>query len=702
MVDVSTKSIKQPRIKQQEPITRMSVRSLANALEDLAQAISNPQHPFCVLEADVRNLCNRNDDFGRIARALMAATAQVSKWQIFRSKAAAQPTAAQPTAAQLAAAQPGTDQLAVNQPDAKPGLDIDAAQYTATLAAIRRDLEIFKQVIEETSEGIIITDLNGAILHTNNAFATMSGFARDELIGCNPRKMRSERHGNDFFTDMWKSILSTGRWEGEIWDRRKDGSVYPKWLSIDTIRDSNGLPQRYVGISTDITKIKQTEENLNRMAFSDPLTGLPNRILFSDRFSQALSRAQRSHNRVALLYLDLDHFKHVNDSMGHTAGDILLREAGKRILDQVREADTVCRLGGDEFTVILEDINQSSDAVAVADKIIECLQTPFMIEESELYIGTSIGIALFPFDGTSAEELIKRADSAMYEAKEFGRGQVRFASGDSGISSQRRLEVEARMRHGLELGEFYVEFQPQVSAGGACYGTSSGIIGAEALVRWQPANGKTVYPDEFIEIAEQTGLIVPLGAQVLMASCAEAVRWKDAGRPLVVSVNVSQLQFKQGHIIKQVHAALDSTGLPPELLKLEITESLFSRNMQHMAEVMRELKATGIQFALDDFGTGYSSLRYLDQLPFDSLKIDQSFIKRIQSRHDGGEVATAIVSLARSFGMESIAEGVETEQQLDALRSRGCDSIQGYYVSKSLKPDVFLNFILTQGSKQAV
>jgi diguanylate cyclase (GGDEF)-like protein/PAS domain S-box-containing protein len=566
------------------------------------------------------------------------------------------------------------------------------------LTRANHELNVYKRVIEETSEGIIITDVAGDIQEVNNAYLAMTGFGREELLGQNPRIMKSNRHDHGFFKDMWHAILNHGRWEGEIWDRKKDGTIYPKWLSIDTIRNEKGQPERYVGINADITRIKQTEENLNKMAFFDSLTGLPNRVLFRDRFGQALTRAQRSRSRVALLYLDLDHFKHVNDSLGHHAGDILLCEASDRIMSQVRETDTVCRLGGDEFTVILENLTCSEDAASVAKKIIEGLSVSFIIEDSEVFVGTSIGIALFPFDGDTPEELSKRADAAMYDAKEHGRGQFRFASGESGKSSKKRLETETGLRKGMELGEFFIEYQAQVSAGAATPASSQGILGAEALIRWRPPGGIVVYPDDFIQVAEESGLIIPLGARILMESCMEARRWLDAGRPLVVSVNASQVQFERGRIIEQISDALKASKLPPGLLKLEITESIFSRNMKRMAEIMHEIKNMGVSLALDDFGTGYSSLRYIDKLPFDSLKIDKAFIQRIDSRYEGGEIATAIVSLARSFGMESIAEGVETPEQLDALKARGCDTIQGYFISRAIAPDEFWSFV-SQGKE---
>ena len=490
------------------------------------------------------------------------------------------------------------------QKDALAELEKGIQERSTELTRANHELNVYKRVIEETSEGIIITDVGGTIQEVNNAYLAMTGFDKEELLGQNPRIMKSNRHDHGFFKDMWHAILNHGRWEGEIWDRKKDGTIYPKWLSIDTIRNEQGQPERYVGINADITRIKQTEENLNKMAFFDSLTGLPNRVLFRDRFGQALTRAQRSRSRVALLYLDLDHFKHVNDSLGHHAGDMLLCEASNRILAQVRETDTVCRLGGDEFTVILENLASSEDAATVAKKIIEGLTESFIIEDSEVFVGTSIGIALFPFDGDTPEELSKRADAAMYEAKENGRGQLRFASGESGISSKKRLETETGLRKGMELGEFFIEYQAQVSAGAATFSSSKGLLGAEALVRWRQSGGTVIYPDDFIQVAEESGLIIPLGARILLESCMEAKGWLDAGRPLVVSVNASQLQFERGRIIEQVSDALKASGLPPQLLKLEITESIFSRNMNRMAEIMHEIKAMGVSLALDDFGTG--------------------------------------------------------------------------------------------------
>ncbi len=576
-----------------------------------------------------------------------------------------------------------------------------AERLEAEVAERTKKLSIYQKIVYDTGEGILITALDGTILETNPAFQQLTGYGEAEIIGRNVRLLKSDRQGPEFYDQLGNQIRREGRWEGEIWNRRKDGSLFPAWLTIDTIEDGQGNQERYIGFIVDITKLKDAEDNLNRLAFYDALTKLPNRSLFMDRINRALSRAQRNKSRIALLYLDLDHFKDVNDGYGHLMGDELLKEAALRIQAQVRDTDTVCRLGGDEFTVILESIHKSEDASTVARKIVDQLKNPFFLSGKEIYVGSSVGIALYPYDGNSVEELVKNADAAMYEAKERGRGQYRFASGAAGNSSRHRVEMETTLRRALLNDNFVIHFQPQVSAGNAMVGSNQGLIGVEALVRLRTEDGSLALPDTFIEIAEDTGLIIPIGEWVLRRSCIEAKRWSDAGKPIQVSVNVSQRQFEKGIIVEQTAAALRDTALDPRLLKLEVTESLFMRDIDRAVAIMEQLKELGITFAVDDFGTGYSSLRYIDALPIDSLKIDKSFIDRISNKNDAGAVALAVVSLARSFGLVSIAEGVETGEQLEALRRRGCDAIQGFYVSKPLSAEEFMLFIAQDGQNPA-
>jgi len=573
-------------------------------------------------------------------------------------------------------------------------LEQEVRERTENLRRANAILLNYKKIIENTGEGIIITDLHGCIQEINQAITEMTGFSKDELLGNTPRIFKSGMHTPEFYRSLWESVNRNGKWEGEIWNRKKDGTLLPLWLSINTLKDAEGKSTQYVAFYIDITQLKQTQEKLNNLAFYDSLTGLPNRALFMDRLEQVLSRAWRDKTRFALLYMDLDHFKDVNDGYGHQTGDELLILAAHRIKAQVREADTVCRLGGDEFTVILEEIHKSSDAALVAKKIIEALQEPFIIQDREIYIGSSVGIALYPFDGATMQELVKNADAAMYDAKGKGRGQFRFASGAAGISSRRRIEVEAAIRKALDENRFILCYQPLISTGSAEAGKSKGIIGAEALIRIQNPDGSLIPPGQFIEIAEESGLIIPMGGWALTQACKDARTWAEAGKPIQVSVNVSQRQFERGHIIKQTEEALRISGLDPKLLKLEVTESLFIRDAQRVASIMEDLKKLGICFAIDDFGTGYSSMRYIDALPIESLKIDKSFVDHLHSYMEDGSVALAVVSLARSFGLMSVAEGVETKEQLEALKRRGCDVIQGYYISKPLCEESFRDFIL--------
>lgn len=573
-----------------------------------------------------------------------------------------------------------------NQRTASQRLEAEVTQRT-------QELWLYKQIMHDTGEGIIVTDPTGVILEVNPAFAHLTGYHPENLVGAPVSLLISNREPPNYYRRLLINLRKTSRWEGEFWISRKDGSSAPTWLTIDSIRDLEGRVQRYIGFFVDISKLKIAEESLHKLAFFDPLTELPNRSLFMDRISHALSRAQRTQSRLALLYLDLDHFKDVNDAYGHQVGDQLLIETARRLLSQVRDVDTVCRLGGDEFTIILESITQSSDASLVAKKIVDSLRPSFFINGQEIYAPASVGIALYPYDGKTVDELVKNADAAMYEAKDAGRGQFRFASGAAGKSSKHRLEMEALLRRALKKDKFVINFQPQVSTGSAIFGSNRGLVGAEALIRMGDKDERILPPDRFIEIAEDTGLIVPMGEWMLFQACAEAKRWAETGRPIPVAVNVSQRQFEKGVVVQQTEAALAASGLKPELLKLEITESLFMRDLQRSVKVMQALKEMGVSFAIDDFGTGYSSLRYLDSLPIDILKIDKSFIDRISSNQENGAVAMAVVSLARSFGLISIAEGVETQEQLDALKMRGCDTIQGYFISKPLDSQEFYGFL---------
>jgi diguanylate cyclase (GGDEF)-like protein/PAS domain S-box-containing protein len=582
------------------------------------------------------------------------------------------------------------------KPEDTPDESTPSETLTASERMREEKLRLYRQVMDITSEGVIVTALNGNIREVNAAFCAMTGYEFEELLGKNPRILKSGRHDDAFFRSFWDSIRNTGSWTGEIWNRRKNGSVYPCWLAVETVRDENGRPMAYVGVASDNTTLRDAEDRLRRAAFYDPLTGLPNRALFRDRLTQTLSRAKREGLRSALLFVDLDNFKTVNESLGYKAGDEFLLESSRRIGSLVREADTVCRVGGDEFTIILEEVSRSEDAGDTAAAVVQALAAGFPLGPSDIFVGASVGIALFPFDGTDAGTLEKKAEAAMYEAKETGRGQYRYASGKAGRSSRRRLELESRLRRALDRGEFSLCYQPQVACGGAAPGSSAGLVGAEALIRWKPESGALVTPGEFMDIAETSGLIVPIGEWALHTACRDAAAWSREGKPIKVSVNISQRQFQAGTLARVIREALDESGLDPVQLNLEVTETLLVRDMEKTVSTMNAIRELGASFAVDDFGIGFSSLQYLGKLPLSMLKIDKAFIDTIVSRYDGAEIATAVIAMARSFNMISVAEGVETREQLEALRMRGCDAVQGYLISPPLAAEEFHVFSFTE------
>ncbi len=546
------------------------------------------------------------------------------------------------------------------------------------------ELRLYRDIIQNMSEGFFILDKDKVIRDTNAAFTRILGYPKEELIG----KKIDELPLRMF----WEKIKAQDRWEGEIECLHKDGTHRPIWFNMETVKDL------HIGFFLDITQLKSIEERLNYMAYYDSLTGLPNRALFRDRLSSAIARAQRRKSRIALLYMDLDHFKNVNDGYGHQVGDALLIQVAKRITSLLRKEDTVCRLGGDEFTIILESIEKTKDASAVAQKILDGFKEPFKIDTLDIFIGTSVGIALYPFDGRTTEELIRFADAAMYEAKTLGRGQYRLVAGNSGVTSKKRIEMETLLRTALKNKRLELVYQPQIASNSLDHKKHWRITGAEGLLRLYQ-DDKLLSPTEFMEIAEESGLIVPIGAWVLEKACRDAAEWARNGYPVMVSVNISPRQFEKGEIIEQTTKALEQSQLNPRLLTLELTESLFIRNTARTADIIKQLKELGIGFAIDDFGTGYSSLLYVKTLPIDSLKIDKSFIDDLNTNTHDKTMALAIISMAHSFGLVSIAEGVETETQCKLLRSWGCDMLQGYHLYKPMGHSEFSTLLTTTASK---
>ncbi|GAB4346235.1 MAG: hypothetical protein Kow006_04440 [Gammaproteobacteria bacterium] len=543
---------------------------------------------------------------------------------------------------------------------------------------LRQHAEVFRSI----AEGVIITDADQRILAVNPAFTRITGYSEEEVLGNKPGLLRSGRHDRDFYLALWASIHETGQWQGEIWNRRKCGEIYPQLLTISAVKDAEGRVVNYIGVFADISRVKESERRLEHLAHHDPLTDLPNRLLFRARLEHAIQQARRKGRKLAVLFIDLDRFKHINDSLGHAVGDLLLTQVPQRMQVRVRQGDTLSRLGGDEFTVLLEDIDGTREAALVAEKLLRGFEGVFEVEGREFYLTASIGIGLFPDDGEEAETLLRNADAAMYLAKEQGRNSYRFYTRELTATAFERLSIESSLRRAIEREEFFLHYQPLVRI------SSGDLVGVEALVRWSHDGLGVVAPGKFIPLAEETGLIVPIGQWVLETACAQAQAWRDEGLPLGrISVNVSGQQIRRSDLGKTVRGALEHSGLPGSCLELEITESSFMESNSSQLRALHELHALGVRIAIDDFGTGYSSLSRLKQLPIDTLKIDRSFVRDIPQDPDDVAIAEAVIALARSLQLKVLAEGVENPEQRDFLRELGCDDAQGYLYAQPMAPD---------------
>lgn len=546
-------------------------------------------------------------------------------------------------------------------------------------------------VFENTAEGVMITDCTGRIISANKAFSEITGYGQEELIGKTGSILKSGRHDEQFYAAMWGEIRVSGHWQGEIWNRRKNGDTYPEWLTISAVKDEHGEVTHYVGVFSDISALKESESKLDHLAHHDPLTGLPNRLLLNARTEHSLSRARRNNSLLAILFLDLDHFKNINDTLGHPVGDLLLQETAQRLVACVREEDTVSRLGGDEFTILLEDLSDSRFASTIAQKINTSLLEKFVLQGHEVFISCSIGISIFPNDGNDVTTLFKNADSALYRAKDQGRNNYQYYTDELTTRALERLRMETNLRHALERNELVVHYQPQVDL------YSGNIIGMEALLRWNHPEIGLIPPANFIPLAEETGLIIPIGEWVLRTACACLKAWLDEGLPKIrVAVNLSSRQFNQKDLAEIIASVLHDTGLPPECLELELTESLIMHDAENTIIILEKIKALGVQFSIDDFGTGYSSLSYLKRFPIDRIKIDQSFVRNITSEPKDAAVSQAIISMSHSLNLKTVAEGVETAEQQEFLRSRDCDEIQGFHFSRPV-PEQEMKRLLKEG-----
>ncbi|WP_341315619.1 EAL domain-containing protein [Paraburkholderia sp. IMGN_8] len=553
----------------------------------------------------------------------------------------------------------------------------------------------------DSLEPMMITDASAKILRVNSAFTECTGYTAEEIVGQTPRVLQSGRHDAAFFHEMWEAIHRAGGWQGEIWDRRKNGDVYPKWLTISAVMGEDGIVSHYVGTHHDITERKIAEERIKELAFFDALTRLPNRTLLLDRLKQAITASARSEACGALLFIDLDHFKTLNDTQGHDKGDLLLQQVAQRLAASVLESDTVARVGGDEFVVVLGSLHENrqeaaSQTEALGEKILAVLGTPYQLGDIEYRSTASIGATVFSGHQASMDELLKQADLAMYKSKEKGRNAVCFFDPDMQTVVIERAALEAGLRNAIEENQFLLHYQAQIDG--------ARVTGVEALVRWQHPQRGIVPPADFIPLAEETGLILALGSWVLEAACTQLTLW--ATRPdmahLTIAVNVSIQQFREPDFVDKVLTIICRTGARADRLKLELTESVLVDNVQDIIQKMGALKARGVVFALDDFGIGYSSLSYLKRLPLDQLKIDRSFVRDVLVDPNDAVIARAIVALAQSLGLGVLAEGVETEAQRDFLAAAGCHAYQGYYFCRPLPIEGFETFLNMRESRLCV
>ena len=554
---------------------------------------------------------------------------------------------------------------------------------------IQGELNLMASVFESSAEAIILTDAHNRIVATNRAFTQLTGYGREEVVGHNPGMLSAGRTDPLLYRQMWNTLSEQGFWQGELWDRRKDGLVYPKWLSITAVRNEAREIVNYIGIFSDITERKLAEQEIFHLAHHDSLTGLANRLSLGQGLKQAISHARRNDWKLAVMFIDLDRFKDVNDMFGHDIGDRLLVQTAQRLMACVRESDIVARLGGDEFVVVLFDVADPDAVSQVAEKIRESLGQPYLIEDKSLQATPSIGVAMFPADGATGETLMKNADTAMYHAKGKGRNNVQFFTAHMEKAAHDRLMMERELRQALALGQFELHYQPQVS------GHGGRVLGVEALVRWRHPQRGLVPPLEFIPVAEETGIILPLGEWVLDEACRQRRRWQDQGvADITMAVNLSAQQLGDARLLDCVTQTLAKHGLSGASLELEITESMLMENVDSSIEKLKALRTMGVKLAIDDFGTGYSSLSYLKMLPIHALKLDRAFVRDIETDASDMAICMSTIALAHNLGLKVVAEGVETEAQRRLLVDHGCDMLQGYLFSKPLAAPEASSFLM--------
>ena len=553
------------------------------------------------------------------------------------------------------------------------------ARQSGDLQNAADELKLAEIVLKESFVPIIITDNKALILRVNPAFTRVTGYAFEEVVGKNPRLLQSGRHDAVFYKSFWKSLSDNGNWQGEIWDKRKNGEIFPSWLTVTEVRDDKDKIAQYISIFDDISDKKIDEDRIFKLAHYDLVSGLHNRASFHEQLELAINYAERQKHNLSLLYLDLDNFKLINDASGYLIGDLLLKHVAQRLKHIVRDEDSIARIGGDEFVVLVMGTNNSKNVAVIADKVLKEIAKPILLGNTEVVVTSSIGISTYPADGTDADSLLRNADVAMYRAKDSGRNRFQFFTAEMNDQAEERLILENDMRKGLHANEFILHYQPQVDL------ASNKIIGCEALVRWDHPTRGRLPPNLFIPIAEECGLIKELGLWVMEEACGQQVKWCKQGLPkLKMAINISSRQFLSQNLTKQIEDVIKLTGIEPCYLELELTEGCIMEHVEENIKVLQHLNSIGVLLSIDDFGTGYSSLAYLKRFPINKLKIDQSFVTDLVIDPDDAAIVQAINVLGHSLHLTVIAEGVETKEQLDFLNSIGCDEIQGYYFSKPI------------------
>jgi diguanylate cyclase (GGDEF)-like protein/PAS domain S-box-containing protein len=552
------------------------------------------------------------------------------------------------------------------------------------------ECQLAENVLAQTPEAVMITDSQLKIIRVNAAFTRTTGYSEAEIKGCLPSILSSKRHDNSFYKAMWDDLNTYGQWQGEVWNRRKDGDIFPEWLNINSVKNKAGMITHYAGIFSDISNQHNVRQKLHDLAYYDALTGLPNRELFQNRLHEAIKLASRNEDKLAVMFLDLDNFKNINDSLGHRTGDQLLKIVADNISNSIRSSDTVARLGGDEFTIILSDIKCHESIKILAEKIIKVMEKPIEIQDGKtLYVSTSIGISIYPDNGNDVESLLKNADTAMYQAKDAGKKSFKFYTPEMSIRFNERVQLESELRQAINNGDLNVVYQPQIEC------STGKILGFEALARWYHVQRGWISPVIFIPIAEEAGLISKIGDWVLKEACHQLKKWQDNySHTLKMSVNISSHQIHDKDLVGKVISIINTSNILKGSLELELTETSLMDNIDSTISTLAELSNHGVSIAIDDFGTGYSSLGYLKRFKIDKLKIDKSFINDITTDSNDAEIVKTIISMAHNLSMNVIAEGVETEAQLNYLINNGCNEVQGFYFCEPKSSSVISGMLM--------